>query len=342
MGRRLAFWVLLALSCAQLDGVDPNLCGNQVHDADEDCDDAHVPGSTCLPAGVVGECRYGCDAELSCPAGFVCGDADGICRRPSGAFTAIRTYPAIGARDVALTNFDGDDTAEVTLIELDRLRIHYADEAGQVIDTHVEVLNPRPLLEEDATFGNPLPDQIPDVFPLLRDFSGDGIDDAVLAFEPGLSVVLGRGDRTLVPLAFPSFGFPAIVQDAAATGLDLRPARAGDELFAIVEAFNVSVIIALDDDTAELINTAAKKPSEVILPMASGNVMAWQGDPPMPHVCEEAVFAYQGEDEVLVYAAAQPDPDSPFPDECKYVPTTPRRIEMPTGGVVVRAPKVLE
>src|SRR5688500_11947581 len=94
--RRIAGCVLMAAvlgtaaaSCADIESIASDVCGNAVVDPGEDCDlGSRFAGQTaCRAPGSEGECRFDCAAAedgspTACPTGFGCG-ADAICRAPS-------------------------------------------------------------------------------------------------------------------------------------------------------------------------------------------------------------------------------------------------------------------
>jgi hypothetical protein len=108
------------LACADLDGADFGVCGNNVVELDdgEDCDTIADPSLgediQCAPPGGAQECRYVCDGA-ECPRGWACGD-DGICRAPSGEFEVDDTPVSfLRADQLLLADVADDEIAEVVV-----------------------------------------------------------------------------------------------------------------------------------------------------------------------------------------------------------------------------------
>lgn len=113
-------WSLLVLlaGCADLTTYDANTCGNNVVEANEDCDlvvDTSLGEDLSCgpPDGTPRACRYLCVDTDQCPDGWACFD-DGICRFPSGSFAADDD-PAFVVRavDIALAQITPDEGIEL-------------------------------------------------------------------------------------------------------------------------------------------------------------------------------------------------------------------------------------
>ncbi len=131
--RRLAWLiasgsVAIALSCATLDPVEANLCGNRVVEGGEDCDEGEngtevstvaAPEGGATPSSATKRCRgrqeafacrYDCTASaLACPTGWGCDVTEGICRQASGEYDrAASASVSQGAVRLLAGDFDGD------------------------------------------------------------------------------------------------------------------------------------------------------------------------------------------------------------------------------------------
>jgi hypothetical protein len=98
--------------CAHLDPIDENVCGNGVLEPamGEDCDG----DEGCAAPGTPHECRFLCSSTQACPSGrgFGCG-ADGVCRAPSGAFTALSIESTPTTIDMLVGDTDANGCAEI-------------------------------------------------------------------------------------------------------------------------------------------------------------------------------------------------------------------------------------
>ncbi len=110
----------LLAACADLDVVEPDVCGNNVVEAPrEDCDLVVDPALgedlTCGAPGFFGACRYLCGGGAVCPAGWGCFE-DRICRPPSGSFDFDdEPVHVLRADDFVVANFLGDATTELAV-----------------------------------------------------------------------------------------------------------------------------------------------------------------------------------------------------------------------------------
>jgi hypothetical protein len=181
-------------ACASLTDVPAGACGNGVVEAPEDCDTFSDSAFVCRAPGTPGECHFDCrmgsaGARLPCPGGWGC-DRDGICRAPTGDFDGPAEFANVGAWSLLAGDFDGDGRTDVLSrdsvdpIGAGKLRFHYFDEEGALVDTRA------------------FPKSV--VSPKVIDVSGDGRSDLVFT-DNRLGVLLGRVDRTWVPETFSSY-----------------------------------------------------------------------------------------------------------------------------------------
>lgn len=189
---------LLALTaCADLPRIGAGQCGNGVVEPPESCDTfAPDAASSCRPPGTVGACHLDCRLRTdgtrpACPTGWGC-NAEGICLKPTGEFVPLPEIDVGAATSLLAGDFDGDGRADVITREpMDalgrtRLRVHYFGPDGTPDET-------RDFPKPSAT-------------PAIVDLTEDGRSDLVFT-DSRVGVLLGRGDRSLVPETFSSYRF---------------------------------------------------------------------------------------------------------------------------------------
>jgi len=191
--------VAVVTSCADLRPIDAGTCGNGVVDANEDCDGHPVgAGTACGAAGGPHACRLDCTPDPTtgvaavCPGGWGCG-TDGLCRAPSGRFLASSAPVAANAFELLAGDHDGSGASDLVVREppgvegLSKLRAYWFDASGAV--AHAQ----------------PLPARVG--APIVTDLDGDGLADLGFALA-GVGVLRGQPDRTLLPVAYPSYPLP--------------------------------------------------------------------------------------------------------------------------------------
>ncbi len=287
-----AFGALAA--CMPLPELEAGVCGNHVIEAGEDCDGFAEATQVCRPPDASNPCYYDCsfDAQgqrIGCPAGFGC-DEEGICRRPTLAFTSAQ--PALpGAVELLMSaDFDGDQRMDVLALEparalgLRKSSLHFFDAAAR----------PRASWSTSVEFGSPVVD----------DVSQDGQDDLVFSVG-GLVVMQGESNQTLTPLPRASYylensrihtipvadawiwgATPILILHQTESGLLLKHPDERDELKLLTELEG-----SLDDLIGE--------------PVA-GDVFEDQDDFP----CLDVSFALRGSPTLGVYQACRVDADS--------------------------------
>jgi hypothetical protein len=181
--------LVLAYACANLPEVAADTCGNRVVEAAEDCDTFDVGPAKCGARGTATACRLQCATTSDCPTGWGCG-TDKICRAPSGRFDTTFTPVASGQVRLQTGDFDGDgrkDLLASSVSDLGRPEIHFMDDSGKIAQT----------LLVGASIRGPQVTRS-----LLKD---DGLDDVAFASSSGgVDILLGQGDRTVVPAAYPT------------------------------------------------------------------------------------------------------------------------------------------
>jgi hypothetical protein len=212
--------LLASLSIASLGGCTDiaelpyDVCGNGVIEANEDCDGVGIDANTCN-----GECRLTCTAELRCPVGWGCG-SDGLCRQPSGAFSAEGTAVALPASSLEVADLDGDGTTDVVASQGSTVALAFVDSAGFLPE--VTTLSVEPI------------DEFPDR-PAVGDLDGDGRSDLVVRVGDGLAVLRGAPEQRV--LSFPFLRNPPAGYEPGdtlfAADFDRSSKAPGDELFAV-------------------------------------------------------------------------------------------------------------
>ncbi|WP_437626862.1 FG-GAP repeat domain-containing protein [Sorangium sp. So ce1151] len=171
-GLSLALALALA-GCANLSLLEEDVCGNRVvEEPDEACDGQEGCGAP----GSAHQCRYLCGAYgLACPDGHGCG-ADGVCRRPSGAFEELATRGTVNAMELSTgdINADGCDELVHTTLQGTTITAFPSQAPGLCAQAEQALRISRATSEEETSPA-----------PLLRDMTGDGQLDLV---------VPGRGD----------------------------------------------------------------------------------------------------------------------------------------------------
>lgn len=192
----LSLLAVALAGCLDLQPIGDGICGNQIIDANEDCDGALPPDrpfpprattrATCGAAGSTRACRFDCSAAGSaCPEAYHCG-ADGICRQPSGTFGRFSVIPASPAY-VRTGDFDGDGRDDILTMDSDTGRI----------DVH--------FFERDGVLSRTYSTPSDGALPAIGQISAPGEhDDFTLNVQTGLGVMQGQPDGTFVPTPFPA------------------------------------------------------------------------------------------------------------------------------------------
>jgi len=292
--RSWAAGVALALTlaaCVRLPEIGDDECGNGVIEPPEDCDTFGVDGGAlCRPKGALGECHLDCSStgRDACPTGWGC-DLAGICRRPTGGFTAAREFEVGTAATLASADFDGDGRADVLSAEpldsygVTRIKFHYFDEEGELSDTR------------------PFPHLL--LAPTLARMNDDARADVVFTDER-VGLLLGRTDRSWVPETFSSYRFP----DTAIRTLTVRDALIEDTSgFVVFARFEGVDGVYVPDPTN---NGVPRRLGALPAP-----VERFVGDPVAAQViegapCAQALVAIQGDTHFGLYDMCTLGPDN--------------------------------
>ncbi len=317
----------MLVACDSLPAAQDGVCGNKVVDPNEDCDSfAAEPGTLCRAAGSAGQCRYACGLQVDgttavCPSGMGCG-TDGTCRAPNGTFSAA-TQPIAGTfADVLVGDVDGDGRADVVGLEPDEIATSFYD---ATLTSVIGVRTPRRANGQ--------------VHPLLRDISGDGRADLLVAAGQGTLVDLGSANRMFVPTAFPSNWVPGLT-NANVIVLNALPPRPGNTLFAIGTYSTISGIALIQASGQGALFTLLTTPlSDLAGPVAVGHLV----ENPAVSPCDELALAFTNTSEVDVYTACSPDGSGGFAWN-SYDGTTkkPTAINLPGGATIVRGPMLID
>lgn len=209
----------VVLSCATLDPLPNDTCGNGVVDAFEDCDS--FPAEQCgKPTEGARACRLACGVSakdengkdtgkmLTCPDGWGC-SVDHVCREPQGTFQTPLAPVSAGVTNLLVGDFDRDGRTDLvgtgprSLDNASRVRVHFFDDLGAL--AHIESL----------------PSQF--VSPVVTDIDRNGFDDIAFGLattSPGaLGVVGGLAERRFLPILFPSI----TIADTEAIPVSVEP-----------------------------------------------------------------------------------------------------------------------
>ena len=180
----------LCAACQTLPAIPLSTCGNGVIESahGEDCD--LVAGGPTFLCGAsdagAKACRFLWDPDHTCPPGFGAG-GDGICHRPSGAFTQAPGSPFPATLTHArLADLDADGSPDLvaTNAERDGLSVFWGDGTGR--------FTPRFDLSTGEEVAPPA------VAPLV----GDTSDDVVIPLARGLIVLEGDNARGVQPAVY--------------------------------------------------------------------------------------------------------------------------------------------
>jgi hypothetical protein len=127
---------LFSVSCAGLEPLEPEVCGNGVieGEAGEDCDlfanGALGSSLYCAAPGEEHACKYVCDADTSCPTGWSCGP-DRVCRYASGELDAPAASPELFLNDrFRIVDADRDGEQDLLALFPSSVAIYFGDGAG--------------------------------------------------------------------------------------------------------------------------------------------------------------------------------------------------------------------
>ncbi len=285
---RLAPLVFLSalFDCTTFAPLPANACGNGVVDVGEDCDTFARGATACrAPTTQIGACRLDC-ASTPCPSGFGCG-TDNICREASGRFVRSANVIAAGVWRIEAGDFDGDRRKDLLTREpLDpgaqsKMRIHYFDSTATLAKT---LIIPPALAS-----------------PTVIDVNADKRADLVFsalgtnANLGGIGMMLGQADRTLTPVAFPTFSFPGTARLFPFHGL---PGGSPTSFMFYTRDTKAAALGYVDPAGTLIVLTGLPMSSD---PSNSNIGVGRLFEDPVTFPCEEAVLALPKTSEVLVY-----------------------------------------
>jgi hypothetical protein len=203
---RHAYLAALALAgCTSVVTITPNVCGNDVLEPGEDCDQ---------PTGCTSTCRIACAPAAAttcsgtfdgacCPDGMACG-ADRACHAPTGTLQTTELVQPFDVASIVVTDIDGDGIGDVMGVGADATSVLYGDLATPLART-VATSSPAPTNGVGAVFG---------------DITGDGRDDAVIPTIGGV-FALETSSGTPQPISFPVTKGTGLAHERVAAALRL-------------------------------------------------------------------------------------------------------------------------
>jgi len=296
--RRIAVLACCAtFACADLQPIPTNECGNSVIEQGEDCDTFANPNHaarklgpnevlSCAPKDDAPRgCAYRCGTktadmkDTACPDGWVCG-RDEVCRVPALLFTA---QPAETLDrepdDVIFEDFDGDTFGDLALFDGADVTVRYGGPGGSF---SAGVREPVGLIGLSRSFG---------FGPAVGDIDGNGTADIVAPTEDGVVALLGRRNKTLEPVNYPTgrVTLPsASVQNSSLTQLAI-PGEPGPGYIAFVGDGAGRPVLTVGDVQAPL-GARGIDPRDTL-----------ETDAPIgPHVIAKADLDGNGGDELVV------------------------------------------
>ncbi len=183
----------VAGGCSALPPIDAGVCGNRVLDITEDCDtfSEHGGATECGAPDTANACHFICDAtgDLECPDGWRCG-LDGRCRRPLGRFSSEPQVFSFPVDHFEIGDVDGDRNLDLIGSTQSTVSVRFGARGGD--------------LDELLRVGIHRAQDTPDI----ADVDQDGSLDVVVPVSTGLSVLRGRPERRLAPVAYSPFDLP--------------------------------------------------------------------------------------------------------------------------------------
>lgn len=289
-------------ACTSLPDVPAGQCGNGIIEPGEDCDTFASGGGRCRASDEVFACRFDCaktadGKQPTCPTGYVCGGAEGICQKPTGQFGEAAISFEASAGHMVLGDFDGDGRKDVVasskpdVVQLSGARVFYFDSLSSA---------PRSLSLPTLGF-----------VPSVGDVDGDGLDDLVIGNYAGVNVFLGVRDRTLEPQAYGRFPFPPKSKIAAVIGKGFvnEPALAP---FGEAAVLFVDTIIAGKPTKLVTLGSASADPGERVFAVLSKGPTDLVGQPLVGNFlesspCDELVYGWKGEAELQILTLCETD-----------------------------------
>ena len=288
--------LLLLAGCANLPAIDAGVCGNGILEPGEDCDSSDP---SCRA------CRIDCSPDQNgerraCPDGWACG-SDAICRQASGDFVAHPATSESGLLGTA-ADFDGDGLSDVVTLEPGGVSVHYFDTSGsQASSANIA--------------GTPS-------WPAVGSLTDDGRASLTLT-RGDISVLRGKADRTLSPIAYAPFpvqeGLEGYVIMNAMPGLDYL----GDEVLGILRTGDSESVWDVVGNQKLFNLPPSAEPA--FLPIRAADL-----DPASP--CDELVMAVNAASTVDVYETCRSVAAGQWEWNKNAVPAA--KISLPLGFTV--------
>jgi len=291
LAKNFAFALALAtssFSCADLQYLEKNACGNFVIDSGEDCDGHPLEaGTKCGAVDTPRACRQICEATTECPKGWGCG-SDGICRVPTGSFSAVGSPIPLGTPNLMYRgDFDQDRATDILLLGHENglgtrpARIAYTQDGNVPAEL-------RPLSLNLAS-------------PVLGELDEDGgMLDVAFATQSGVSLFRGAADRTTQFGVFPYFNIPEGLPFRI-FAMDVLPEVLGDELLVLADQMDGRTVVSAFQESGNTPLFELNYPTSKL----AGQVQRGHFDESGP--CEQLVIAQIGAKNLFVYSPCRTD-----------------------------------
>jgi hypothetical protein len=281
---------LSLLGCTSFEVIEPNVCGNKVLEAGEDCDTYPVKGKICRLPGEAGACHFDCRPKadgsiVPCPPDLGC-TADGVCRTPDGTFEPGVKLAAGVSSWLSTADFDGDGRLDIISTEAAnelsqaRFRIHY--------------FGANAALEETRTFPRVV------TRPVTRKLVGDDAADDLIFSTDLIGMLPGRADREWVPASFSSYVLPGTHLRAVPVRADGVGDGIGLAIFSSLDEGPGVYVPELRDATLRRAAPLTRPFEELAAQPTAAELMTGRDSP-----CSEVMYAFLGDDSVHVLDLCQ-------------------------------------
>jgi len=267
---------LLASACADLPRIEVGVCGNRVVEPGESCDGAVLNPllTRCRPPDAAkGACRFDCTEGYECPAGYVCGTTDGVCRRQSDEphYRAWGKPVSLVASRLLLGDLDADGRDDLVAL-------------GQ--PTPLWQAQPKfGFLDDEATLYHSFEPKIPIASASVAKLGTDSQAGEHLVFATGygLSTVATDSRQVMVSRPYPFQALDSGASYRVVTIHGLASSPMGDGVLVLFGAEEATLLVGADSPGMVAV---LERPIEALV----GELLSVDIDPTNP--CSEFVFAF--------------------------------------------------